>query len=97
MAETMTGEQQVAEDTIEATKHAVEKLKEGEPTRAIAEAREREPSMSFAYLAGGSILASLVLFLLKKRESAIFVGLWPPTILSMALFYKLLRPSEEIK
>ena len=95
MAEAMTKEQQDIEQMAEAAKRGVEKIKEGEPTKAIAEVQETTPSMVYAYFAGGSILASVLLFLFKKRESAIFVGLWPPTLFSMALFYKLLRPSTE--
>ena len=40
-------------------------------------------------LALGSIIASLALFLRKSKESAIFVGLWAPTILSLGLLYLL--------
>ncbi|MBI3948603.1 MAG: hypothetical protein HY321_22005 [Armatimonadetes bacterium] len=54
---------------------------------------------STAYFAGmlGSIITSLVLFLVGKRQWSLFVGLWAPTILNMGMFNKLLRPSQEIR
>ena len=50
------------------------------------------------YYAGvfGSILFSAFLFLTGRRNLGIFVGLWPPTILNLAMFAKQLRPSREI-
>jgi hypothetical protein len=45
----------------------------------------------------GSILLSALLFLTGKRNAGIFVGLWPPTILNLALFTKQLRPSREMR
>jgi hypothetical protein len=45
----------------------------------------------------GSILLSALLFLAGKRNLGIFVGLWPPTILNLALFTKQLRPSREMR
>lgn len=97
MAEALTQEQQVAEETVEEAGRGVERMKEGEPTKAAAEVEERVPSMTYMYAAGVSMLASILLFLFKKRDTAIFIGLWPPTIFSMALFYKLLKPSGEAK
>jgi hypothetical protein len=43
-----------------------------------------------------SIALSALLFVLGKRNLGIFVGLWPPTLLNLALFTKLLRPSREL-
>lgn len=50
------------------------------------------------YIGGvlGSILISALLFVMGKRTAGIFVGLWPPTILNMAMVYKRLRPSKEL-
>lgn len=50
------------------------------------------------YYAGviGSIVFSALLFLSGKRNLGIFVGLWPPTLLNLALFTKQLRPSREV-
>ena len=44
-----------------------------------------------------SVLTSLWLFLSGKRWESIFVGLWAPTIISASMFYKLLRPSHEVR
>ena len=44
----------------------------------------------------GSIVLSALLFMMGKRNLGIFVGLWPPTILNLALFTKQLRPSREV-
>lgn len=45
-----------------------------------------------AYLAatGVSILLSLLLYLMGKKQAAQFVGLWAPTIINLGLFTKLL-------
>ncbi|MDO8682686.1 MAG: hypothetical protein Q7N50_04315 [Armatimonadota bacterium] len=95
MAEVMTQEQKAARKTVEEAKKGVEQLKAGEPGMAAAQVQEGLPTSVYMYATGGSILASLLLYLFKKRETGIFVGLWAPTILNMALFYKLLRPSKE--
>ena len=42
-----------------------------------------------------SILASIVLFLRGQRESAIFVGLWAPTILSLDSFLSATPESDD--
>jgi hypothetical protein len=94
MAEAMTRERQATREAIESAMKGVGKMAEGEPTQAIAEFQERLPSPIYLYAAGASILGSAILFLRKNREAGIFVGLWAPTIMNLALFYKLLRPSK---
>jgi len=49
-----------------------------------------------AYLTAvyGSMLASLLLFLMGKRSWSVFIGLWVPSLLNLGLYNKLLRPSE---
>jgi hypothetical protein len=51
------------------------------------------------YLGGviASIALSAILFMMGRRDLGLFVGLWPPTILNLALFSKQLRPSREIE
>jgi hypothetical protein len=44
----------------------------------------------------GSIGVSALLFLMGKRNLGVFVGLWPPTLLNLALFTKQLKPSHEM-
>ena len=43
------------------------------------------------------MILSAGLFLLGRRQSSQFIGLWVPSIISLALFYKLLRPSSEVR
>lgn len=61
----------------------------------ILDGMERMPST--VYYAGvlASIGLSIALFLSGRKHSAIFVGLWAPTILNLGLYNKLLRPSQE--
>lgn len=56
---------------------------------------ERTPSKVYIVGVAGSILASLGLMLAGRTMAAIFVGLWAPTVLNLALFNKLLKPSHE--
>ncbi|MGI8550472.1 MAG: hypothetical protein ACR2PL_06685 [Dehalococcoidia bacterium] len=51
-----------------------------------------------AYYSGvlGSIGLSALLMLLGKKNVAIFVGLWAPTIATIGLFNKQLHPSQDL-
>jgi lipid-A-disaccharide synthase-like uncharacterized protein len=42
----------------------------------------------------GSIIASMVLYFTRKRETSLFVGQWAPTFLLFGLFHKILKPSR---
>jgi hypothetical protein len=95
MAEAMMRERQAAREAIEGARGGLKTMKEGEPTQAVAEFQEKLPSPIYMYAAAASIVGSAILFLRKNREAGIFVGLWAPTIMNLALFYKLLRPSKE--
>jgi len=61
-------------------------------------AKQAEDMPSSLYFGGvlGSIALSALLFMTGRRNAGIFVGLWPPTLLNMALFAKQLRPSKDI-
>ncbi|MEX2237049.1 MAG: hypothetical protein WEB00_05900 [Dehalococcoidia bacterium] len=61
-------------------------------TKAI----EQVPLTGYWFGAIGSMVASAFLYLIGKKEASQFVGLWVPSIISLALFYKLLRPSTEV-
>ena len=61
----------------------------------ILETVENLPSSVYYGGVFGSILLSLGLFFNGKKQEAIFVGLWAPTILKLGLYNKLLRPSKE--
>ena len=61
----------------------------------ILETIENLPTSVYYGSVAGSIALSLALFFSGKRQEAIFVGLWAPTILNLGLYNKLLRPSKE--
>jgi hypothetical protein len=61
----------------------------------ILESIENLPSSVYYGGVFGSILLSIALFLTGKKQEAIFVGLWAPTIFNFGLYNKLLRPSRE--
>ena len=52
------------------------------------------PTNFYLAAVGGWILVSAVMT--GRRNLGIFVGLWPPTILNLAIFAKYLRPSREM-
>lgn len=65
------------------------------PAKEVASAAEGIPTN--VYLGGvfGSIAVSALLMIMGKKNASLFVGLWPPTILNLAMVYKRLRPSRE--
>lgn len=55
-----------------------------------------EPSVAPYYiLAGAAIAASIGLMAANKRDLSLFVGLWPPTIIGMAILGRLSRGLTE--
>jgi hypothetical protein len=52
---------------------------------------EKFPSNTFLWLAAGSVLGSLTLRMMDRRDDALFVGEWAPTFLVLGLYAKLLR------
>ena len=70
---------------------------QADPTpRGLMGAVEDLPATVYLWATLGSIGVSLLLRLAGKREFANFVGLWPPTIVALALMNKQLRPSREM-
>ena len=57
---------------------------------------EKIPTQGYLSLALGTIALSAVLRLAGKKEAALFVGQWPPTLVLFALAHKLLQPSQEL-
>lgn len=57
---------------------------------------EKLPLSGFWFAAIGSMGISALLFIIGKRQQSNFVGLWVPSLISLALFYKVLRPSKEV-
>ncbi len=66
-------------------------------TSEIEQRTANVPSVTFLGLAGASIAASLTLYLLDRREDAIFVGQWAPTLLILGLYNKLVKQFEPAK
>lgn len=56
---------------------------------------EEMPVRLYLSAAIGSLALSALLFIAGKRTAALFIGQWPPTLILLSLFYRLLRPSEE--
>ena len=56
---------------------------------------ERVPSQGYLGAALGGVALSALLRLAGKKDAALFVGQWPPTLILLALAHKLLRPSAE--
>ncbi|GCE49082.1 hypothetical protein EI42_01600 [Thermosporothrix hazakensis] len=52
------------------------------------------PAQVWYWAAVSSIVASAMMFLMNKKDWAIFVGQWPPAFLLFAIFHKILRPSS---
>jgi hypothetical protein len=57
---------------------------------------EDMPASTYFGIVLASIALSAILFMTGRRNLGIFVGLWPPTILNMALFNKQLHPSSDM-
>ena len=70
--------------------HAVRKS-EGDLTKMIESQTARMPSGTYLSLAIISMVGSLLLMLMGKRNVANFVGQWAPTILIMGLYNKLVK------
>ncbi len=64
-------------------------------SRRALEQVESMPSSIYLGTVLGSMALSLLLFMMGRRNLGLFVGLWPPTILNLALFSKMLRPSRD--
>jgi hypothetical protein len=61
----------------------------------VMRSMEAVPTQIYWGLAMGSVILSAMFYLFGKRNTALFIGQWPPTFLALALLYKLLRPSRE--
>ncbi len=55
------------------------------------------PSVTFLTLAGASVIGSLTLYIMDRREDAMFVGQWAPTLLLLGLYNKLVKQFETAK
>lgn len=64
---------------------------EGKLATAIETQTSRLPSDTFLWAAGGFMVASLTLKLIRKDESALFIGQWVAPILLMGLYNKIVK------
>jgi hypothetical protein len=64
---------------------------EDQVTRLIEQQTAKLPSDIFLFAAIGSMGASLLLQLAGRSEASRFVGMWPPALLTMGLYNKLVK------
>lgn len=64
---------------------------EGPVARAIEEQTAKFPSDLFLWAAGASIVGSLILQVTGRKDDAMFVGQWAPTLLILGLYNKLVK------
>lgn len=64
---------------------------EGPVAKAIERQTAKLPSDTFLWAAFASIALSLVLRATDRRDDAIFVGHWAPTLLLLGLYNKLVK------
>ncbi len=67
------------------------KIAEGRSTSKIERLTARAPSQTWLWLAGASILASVSLYGMGRKEAGLLVGLWPPTFLLLGNYNKLVK------
>lgn len=64
---------------------------EGRLTKAIESQTSKLPSDVFLWAAGGLMLTSLTLKLLKKGPTSLFLGQWVAPVLLMGLYNKIVK------
>ncbi|QJW98385.1 hypothetical protein [Frigoriglobus tundricola] len=74
------------EHTAEAEKHS-----EGPVARKIEQYTAQVPSDVFLWAAGGSILGSLALRVLGRKEDAQFVGQWVAPFMLLGVYNKIVK------
>jgi hypothetical protein len=67
---------------------------EGRLTSEIEQRTASIPSVAFLTMAGVAVAGSLSLFFMGRREDALCVGQWAPTLLLLGLYNKLVKQSE---
>lgn len=65
--------------------------REGTVAKTIEQQTAKLPSDLFLWLAGGSIVLSLILEVSRRKEDANFVGHWAPTFLILGLYNKMVK------
>jgi hypothetical protein len=92
--------QEYAHEYREKAEHAIHELPSSRDelaTTAEGALRSAKSAPDSAYLGAiaGSMLLSLMLLGRKNKALALFVGLWPVTIINIALMLKKRRPTRE--
>lgn len=64
---------------------------EGKVTKELEQTTAKLPSATYLALAGAAMVGSAVLFLSGRRETGIFVGLWPLAMLTIGNYNKLVK------
>jgi hypothetical protein len=85
--------QRPVEKAVEKAKELVEHEKQA--AKELTQRVEPHSPVIAMALALASMIGAVTLFLRKSRESAIFVGLWAPTILTLGLFYLLMGKKRQ--
>lgn len=69
---------------------------EGKTTAMIEERTSKVPSGAFLGLAVASIAGSAALMLSGRRQAALFVGQWVPTLLLIGVYNKVVKLEDEL-
>jgi hypothetical protein len=70
-------------------------MQQDDAQQTFFEVMEKVPTPVYYWAGIGSIIASLVLHQMGRKQDALFVGQWPPTFFILAVLYKQVRPSRE--
>lgn len=70
---------------------------EGRATQMVERTTSRVPFAGYFAIAVGSIAVSAGLFFSNRKDLAIFVGHWAPTILVLAAHRKLVQIEHELR
>ena len=65
------------------------------PQNVLFKVLDGVPSQLWYILGISSVVASMILQATGNKNWADFVGKWPPTLLLLGLYHKLLRPGNE--
>jgi len=65
------------------------------PPNVVFKVLDGIPSQLWYILGISSVVASMILQATGNKNGADFVGKWPPTLLLLGLYHKLLRPGNE--
>lgn len=60
-------------------------------TTRVEDATKRIPSIGLLGFAVGSVVASATLMALGRKQAALFVGQWAPTVIAFAIYNKIVK------